>query len=137
MEGLLLLLQRVRLEAARAAAAPAERLLDDVLRLLDPTRSVDDEQAYQVQPTAGHLYYSFRLGLGIPITQVKAASRSSACWTMCCACWTPCARSMTTRPTKCSPPQSTSVAQALCQTLHRTASGVACIVTCRHDRHTC
>ena len=60
MQGLLLLLQRVRLEAARAAAAPAERLLDDVLRLLDPTRPVDDEQAYQVQPTAGHLYYSFR-----------------------------------------------------------------------------
>ena len=55
MEGLLLLLQRVRLEAARAAAAPAERLLDDVLRLLDPSRSVDDEQAYQVQPAAGHL----------------------------------------------------------------------------------
>ena len=49
MEGLLLLLQRVRLEAARRAAAPAERLLDDVLRLLDPTRPVDDEQAYQVQ----------------------------------------------------------------------------------------
>lgn len=50
MEGLLLLLQRVRLEAARAAAAPAERLLDDVLRLLDPMRPIDDDQAYEVPP---------------------------------------------------------------------------------------
>ena len=40
--------KRVRLEAARRAASPAERLLDDVLRLLDPMRPVDDEQAYQV-----------------------------------------------------------------------------------------
>ena len=49
MEGLLLLLQRVRLEAARSAASPAERLLDDVLRLLDPMRPVDSDQAYEVR----------------------------------------------------------------------------------------
>lgn len=50
MEGLLLLLQRVRLEAARSAASPAERLLDDVLRLLDPMRPIDSDQDYEVRP---------------------------------------------------------------------------------------
>ena len=37
-----MLLQRVRLEAERAAASPAERLLDDVLRILDPIQPVTE-----------------------------------------------------------------------------------------------
>ena len=47
IEGLLLLLKRVRLVAERNAASPAERLLDDVLRLLDASAGLPDRRDYE------------------------------------------------------------------------------------------
>jgi len=44
LAGLALLLQRVRLEAARGAAPPAERLLDELLRMLGPSTALSDAQ---------------------------------------------------------------------------------------------
>ncbi len=44
LAGLALLLQRVRLEAARGAAPPAERLLDELLRMLGPSTALSDLQ---------------------------------------------------------------------------------------------
>ena len=47
MEGLLLLLRRIRLVAERNAATPAERLLDDALRLLDLSAGLPDRREYE------------------------------------------------------------------------------------------
>ncbi len=45
IQGLLLLLKRIRLIAERNAASPAERLLDDCLRVLaNPTQDTDESQ---------------------------------------------------------------------------------------------
>ena len=46
LEGLLLLLRRVRLIAERNAATPAERLLDDSLRLLAAATGQPDNREY-------------------------------------------------------------------------------------------
>ncbi|KAK9831867.1 hypothetical protein WJX81_003593 [Elliptochloris bilobata] len=70
IQGLLLLLQRVRLEAARGAASPAERLLDDVLRLLDPLQPISDEQGREVEEC---LERAFRLpGTAVDIFSTAA-----------------------------------------------------------------
>ena len=47
LEGLVLLLNRIRLIAERCAATPAERLLDDLLRLLDASESAYDANEVQ------------------------------------------------------------------------------------------
>lgn len=47
LEGLVLLLNRIRLIAERNAATPAERLLDDLLRLLDASESAYDVNEVQ------------------------------------------------------------------------------------------
>ena len=47
LEGLVLLLQRIRLMAERSAATPAERLLDELLRLLDASESAYDPNEVQ------------------------------------------------------------------------------------------
>ena len=52
LEGLILLLKRIRLVAERSAATPAERLLDDLLRLLDASESAyDAHEVREVQCT--------------------------------------------------------------------------------------
>jgi len=47
LEGLVLLLKRIRLIAERGAATPAERLLDDLLRLLDSSEGAYDANEVQ------------------------------------------------------------------------------------------
>ena len=49
MAGLLVLLQRVRVEAERRLASPAERLLDDVLRILDPAQIVAEDRTREAR----------------------------------------------------------------------------------------
>ncbi|CAL5227419.1 g10379 [Coccomyxa viridis] len=59
LEGLVLLLNRIRLIAERNAATPAERLLDDLLRLLDAS-----ESAYDVNEVQEEIYYRLESALG-------------------------------------------------------------------------
>ena len=47
LEGLILLLKRIRLVAERNTASPAERLLDDALRLLDMSTGLADAREYE------------------------------------------------------------------------------------------
>ncbi len=47
MEGLVLLLKRIRLIAERNAATPAERLLDDLLRLMEAAKGALDANEVQ------------------------------------------------------------------------------------------
>lgn len=47
LEGLVLLLKRIRLIAERNAATPAERLLDDLLRLMDAAEGALDANEVQ------------------------------------------------------------------------------------------
>lgn len=54
LEGLILLLKRIRLVAERNAASPAERLLDDALRLLQLSTGLADAQDYE-EVSAPHL----------------------------------------------------------------------------------
>ena len=55
LKGLMLLLKRIRLIAERNAATPAERLLDDLLRLLDASESAYDTN--EVQEVQQNLLY--------------------------------------------------------------------------------
>lgn len=47
LEGLALLVKRIRLIAERNAASPSERLLDDLLRLLDASENAIDADEVQ------------------------------------------------------------------------------------------
>ena len=54
----MLLLKRIRLIAERNAATPAERLLDDLLRLLDASESAYDvNEVQEVQPVHDESVY--------------------------------------------------------------------------------
>jgi len=74
LAGLALLLQRVRLEAARGAAPPAERLLDELLRMLGPSTALSDAQCRAARAPAARA--------GVPPGACGARRRSA----LCCLC---------------------------------------------------
>jgi hypothetical protein len=48
VEGLGVLLRRLKLEAAKQAATPAQRVLDDALRIMHPSNTADYDDKIEV-----------------------------------------------------------------------------------------